>query len=153
MPEGNILVVEDDQKNRLLLKRILTMEGYTIHEAVDLKSASYILKREDIDVIICDVRLPDGNGIDFISRTKISSNYTEIILLTAFGNIQDGVQAMRNGAFDYITKGDDNEKIVPLLNRAIEKIQLEKRVERLEQQVGKRYRFENILGQSNLIKE
>jgi DNA-binding NtrC family response regulator len=77
----------------------------------------------------------------------------EIILLTAYGNIADGVQAMKNGAFDYITKGDDNEKIIPLLNRAIEKVQLQKRVERLEQQAGKRYGFESILGESILVQE
>ena len=75
----------------------------------------------------------------------------EIILLTAYGNIADGVQAIRNGAFDYITKGDDNDKIIPLLNRAIEKVQLQNRVQQLEQQVGKQYSFENILGESTAI--
>ena len=72
-------------------------------------------------------------------------------MLTAYGNIADGVQAIRNGAFDYITKGDDNDKIIPLLNRAIEKVQLQNRVQQLEQQVGKQYSFENILGESTAI--
>jgi two-component system, NtrC family, response regulator len=153
MSDRSVLLVDDEEKLRALLKRIIGLEGFNIFEANDLKAASRILERESIDVVLCDVKLPDGNGVDFVKKIKPTHPSTEIILLTAFGNISDGVQAMKNGAFDYITKGDDNEKIVPLLNRAIEKIQLEKRVERLEQQVGKRYQFENILGQSNLIKE
>jgi two-component system, NtrC family, response regulator len=75
----------------------------------------------------------------------------ETILLTAYGNIADGVAAMKNGAFDYITKGDDNDKIIPLLARAMEKVQLQKRVAMLEQEVGKQYTFEAILGNSPLI--
>jgi DNA-binding NtrC family response regulator len=74
----------------------------------------------------------------------------ETIVLTAYGNIADGVAAMKNGAFDYITKGDDNDKIIPLLARALEKVQLQKRVEQLEKQVGKRYTFDAILGNSPL---
>ena len=153
MSDRSILLVDDEEKLRALLKRIIGLEGFNIFEASDLKAASRIIERESIDVVLCDVKLPDGNGVDFVKKIKPIHPSIEIILLTAFGNISDGVQAMKNGAFDYITKGDDNEKIIPLLNRAFEKIQLEKRVERLEQQVGKRYRFENILGQSNLIKE
>ncbi|HEV3252059.1 MAG TPA: sigma-54 dependent transcriptional regulator [Puia sp.] len=153
MSDRSILLVDDEEKLRALLKRIIGLEGFNIFEANDLKVASRIIERESIDVVLCDVKLPDGNGVDFVKKIKPIYPSIEIILLTAFGNISDGVQAMKNGAFDYITKGDDNEKIIPLLNRAFEKIQLEKRVERLEQQVGKRYRFENILGQSNLIKE
>jgi two-component system, NtrC family, response regulator len=75
------------------------------------------------------------------------------VVLTAYGNIPDGIQAMKNGAFDYITKGDDNDKIIPLLMRAMEKVQLQKRIEQLEQQVGKKYSFENILGSAPLIRE
>jgi DNA-binding NtrC family response regulator len=153
MSDRSVLLVDDEEKLRALLKRIIGLEGFNIFEAHDLKAASRIIERESIDVVLCDVKLPAGNGVEFVKKIKPIYPSIEIILLTAFGNISDGVQAMKNGAFDYITKGDDNEKIIPLLNRAFEKIQLEKRVERLEQQVGKRYRFENILGQSNLIKE
>ena len=73
--------------------------------------------------------------ISYVSEVKIKYPFAEIILLTAFGNIADGVQAMKNGAFDYITKGDDNDKIIPMLNKTIEKIQLRKRIEQLEKQL------------------
>jgi DNA-binding NtrC family response regulator len=110
-----------------------------------------MLDREDIDVVLCDVKLTDGNGVDFVRETKVKFPSVEIILLTAYGNIADGVAAMKNGAFDYITKGDDNDKIIPLLARAMEKVQLQKRVAMLEQQVGKRYTWDAILGNSPLI--
>ena len=74
-------------------------------------------------------------------------------MLTAHGNIPDGVQAIKNGAFDYITKGDDNNKIIPLISRAMEKAQMNKRVEQLEKQVGKKYSFNSILGNSKAIKD
>ena len=92
-------------------------------------------------------------AVDFVHAVKQKYPLTEVVLLTAYGNIADGVQAMKNGAFDYITKGDDNDKIIPLLNRAMEKAQLQKRVGQLELQIGKKYGFESILGESPAIKE
>ena len=68
------------------------------------------------DVALCDVFLPDGNGVDLVTEMKKKSPGVEIILLTAHGNIPDGVQAIKNGAFDYITKGDDNNKIIGIDN-------------------------------------
>lgn len=150
---GNILLIDDEEKLRSLLKRIISLEGFNVFEAADLKSASKILEREPIDVVLSDVKLPDGSGVANAANIKSKYLSTEIILLTAYGNIPDGVQAMKNGAFDYIIKGDDNEKIIPLLNRAMEQVQLRKRVAQLEQQVGKRYSFDNIIGSSPRIKE
>jgi DNA-binding NtrC family response regulator len=152
MQQFSVLIIDDEEKLRNLLSRIIKLEGFNVHEASDCKSALKILDRENIGVVLCDVKLPDGNGVNFAAEIKRSFPSIEVILLTAFGNIADGVQAMKNGAFDYITKGDDNEKIIPLLNRAVEKVQLQKRVLQLEQQIGKRYAFENILGESDAIK-
>jgi two-component system NtrC family response regulator len=153
MSSGSILIVDDEEKLRTLLKRIISLEGFTIHEAANLKAANKILDKEFIDVILCDVKLPDGNGVSFTEETKKKFPLLEIILLTAYGNIADGVQAMKYGAFDYITKGDDNDKIIPLLNNALQKVQLLKKIQQLEIEVGKKYSFKNILGESALIKE
>jgi two-component system, NtrC family, response regulator len=153
MSAVNILIIDDEEKLRHLLARIIRLEGFSVQEAANLKTAAKLLEKEAIDVVLCDVKLPDGSGVDFVTAIKPKYPATEIILLTAYGNIADGVQAMKNGAFDYITKGDDNEKIIPLLNRAIEKVQLQKRIEHLEQQIGKRYGFDSILGKSVLIEE
>jgi two-component system NtrC family response regulator len=150
---GNILIIDDEEKLRNLLSRIIRLEGFTVKEAGDLKTAKKMLEKDYTEIILCDVKLPDGNGVDFVQEIKKKYPLTEVILLTAYGNIADGVQAMKNGAFDYITKGDDNEKIIPLLNRAIEKILLTNRVAQLESQFKKSYNFENILGESNGIQE
>ena len=150
---GNILLIDDEEKLRALLSRIIRLEGFTVFEAGNLKTGLKMLEKENVDVLLCDVKLPDGTGVDFVNAVKQKFPLTEIVLLTAYGNIADGVQAMKNGAFDYITKGDDNDKIIPLLNRAMEKVQLQKRIERLEQQVGKKYGFESILGESAIITE
>ena len=147
-----VLIIDDEEKLRGLLARIIRAEGFDVVEAANLKDGHKQLATKQVDVVLCDVKLPDGNGVDFLSAVKPKYPCIEIILLTAYGNIADGVQAMRNGAFDYITKGDDNDKIIPLLTRALEKAQLQKRVEQLEQQVGKRYGFDSILGEASLIK-
>ena len=87
-----------------------------------------------------------------LSIKKAAPN-VEVILLTAHGNIPDGVQAIKNGAFDYITKGDDNNKIIPLISRAMEKARMNVRLEKLEKKVGQTYSFESILGESKSLKE
>src|SRR5882757_9481076 len=153
MAPGSVLLIDDEEKLRSLLKRIIQLEGYTVTEASGLRAGLKVLEKEPIDIVLCDVKLPDGSGVDFVKELKPRFPAIEIILLTAYGNIADGVQAMKNGAFDYITKGDDNDKIVPLLSRAFERVQLQKRVVQLERQVSKRYTFDEIIGDSPLIKE
>lgn len=107
----------------------------------------------DPEVVLCDVCLPDGSGVDLVMEMKKIKPLVEIIMLTAHGNIPDGVQAIKNGAFDYITKGDDNNKIIPLLSMAMEKAKAARKVQRLEENTGKRYSFDSILGKSRSLKE
>ena len=146
-----LLIIDDEEKLRLLLARIVSLEGYTVLQAGNAQQALKILEKEEPEVILCDVKLPDANGVELLQQIKQKLPVSETILLTAYGNIADGVQAIKNGAFDYITKGDDNDKIIPLVARAFEKVQLQKRIHQLEQQVGKQYSFASILGKSNTI--
>lgn len=148
---STILIIEDEDKIRTLLARIITLEGYEVFQASDLKKGLKRLEEQDIDVVICDVKLPDGSGVDSTKVIKQKYPCLEIILLTAYGNIPDGVQAMKNGAFDYITKGDDNNKIIPLVYNASEKVALAKRVQQLERQLGDRFSFDQIIGKSKAI--
>ncbi len=148
---NKVLIIDDEEKLRSLLARLIKLEGFSVIEASTLKQAFKTISREEPDVILCDVKLPDGNGIDFIKEIKSKYPIPEIILLTAYGNIPDGIQAMKNGAFDYIVKGNDNDKIIPLLNKAIEKVELKKKVATLEKQVGKKYSFNSIIGSSPAI--
>ncbi len=148
---NKILIIDDEEKLRILLARIIGLEGFEILQAGDTKTALKKLEQTDIDVVLCDVKLPDGNGVDFSQTIKNKFPLIEIILLTAYGNIPDGVQAIKNGAFDYITKGDDNNKIIPLLYRAVEKVTLAKRVQHLEKQLSNKYSFDSIIGKSKTI--
>lgn len=149
----NILIIDDEEKLRNLLARIIRSEGFEVFEAPDLKSGFKKLEHDDIDVVLCDVKLPDGNGVDFLQKIKAAFPFTEVILLTAFGKISDGVQAMKNGAFDYIVKGDDNDKIIPLLYKALEKVQLQKKVKQLEKRISDKYSFDNIIGKSKGLEQ
>src|SRR4051812_23022827 len=150
---SRILIIDDEEKLRSLLARVIRLEGFEVAEAGNFKSALIAVEKDEPDVILCDVKLPDGNGIDFVKGLKAKHPLIEIVLLTAYGNIPDGILAMKNGAFDYIIKGDDNDKVIPLLNKAMEKVQLQKRVQQLENLVGKKYSFDSIVGQSKAIHE
>jgi DNA-binding NtrC family response regulator len=146
-----VLLIDDEEKLRNLLARIISLEGFDVIQAGDCKTALKKIESINADVIICDVKLPDGSGIELTKKLKEKQPNLEIILLTAYGNISDGVQAIKNGAFDYITKGDDNNKIIPLLYKAIEKVGLNKRVQQLEKQLEKKYSFDAIIGKSKQI--
>lgn len=148
-----ILIIDDEEKLRKLLTRIISLEGFEAIQASDCRTALKKLEQNDIDVVLCDVKLPDGNGVELAKIIKDKFQIPEIILLTAYGNILDGVQAIKNGAFDYITKGDDNNRIIPLLYRAIEKVDLAKRVQQLEKQLGDKHSFDKIIGKSKPIQK
>ena len=148
-----ILIIDDEEKLRGLLARIVKSEGFDVIEAGDLKSGFKKIEHNNIDVVLCDVRLPDGNGVDFLEKIKSSFPFIEVILLTAFGKISDGVKAMKNGAFDYIVKGDDNDKIIPLLYKAVEKVQLQNKVKQLEQRISDKYSFDTIIGKSKALEQ
>ena len=148
-----ILIIDDEEKLRTLMARIISLEGFEVIQAGDCKSGLKKLEQNSIDVVLCDVKLPDGNGVDLTTTIKQKAPHTEVILLTAYGNIPDGVQAIKNGAFDYIVKGDDNNKIIPLIHRAIEKSELTQRVSQLEAQLETKFSFEGIIGTSKPILE
>jgi len=149
---NKLLIIDDEDQIRKLLSRLLELEGYEVIQASDCRNGLKQAENHNPLIILCDVRLPDGNGVDLIEKIKKVSPLSEIIMLTAHGNIPDGVQAIKNGAFDYITKGDDNNKIIPLISRALEKALMNKRLKQLEAEVGNKYSFESILGESKQIK-
>ena len=150
---SKILIIDDEVQIRSLLARMLELEGYEVCQAGDCKAAIRQLEIQQPDVALCDVFLPDGNGVDLVLNIKKTAPNVEVILLTAHGNIPDGVQAIKNGAFDYITKGDDNNKIIPLISRAVEKAKMNVRLEKLEKKVSQLYSFDSILGESKVLKE
>ncbi|KMQ60647.1 chemotaxis protein CheY [Chryseobacterium sp. BLS98] len=146
---GNILIIDDEIKLLKLLGMILSQEDFNVKEASTARSAMTMLEQHEFDVVLCDVRLPDAFGVELVKSVKTKYPHLEIILMTAFGNITDAVQAMRNGAYDYLVKGDDNEKIIPLVYKALEKVKDNR--SKIVQKTGISKGFEQIIGTSPSI--
>lgn len=145
----HILIIDDEDPIRNLLARMVELEGYQASKAADCRSALKMLNTQRFEVVLCDVFLPDGNGVNFIFDIHRIQPDAAVILLTAHGNIPDGVQAIKNGAFDYITKGDDNRKIIPTISRAIEESEKKKG----KNDVPLTYSFQSIIGQSEGLQQ
>lgn len=148
---SKVLIIDDEAQIRSLLSRIIMLEGYEVIQAESLKQAAQLLLSHRPEVILCDVFLPDGSGVDFITQIKSKLPHSEVVMLTANGNIQDGVQAIKNGAFDYLIKGDDNNRIIPLLANAAQKVALTARLQQLESLMDQRYSFDTIIGTSRSL--
>lgn len=148
--KNTILIVDDEPTIRMLLGRILELEGYEVYQAKDRRSAISMLQKQDVQVILCDVFLPDGNGVEMIGELHALTPQAKIILLTAHGNISDGVQAIKNGAFDYIVKGDDNRKIIPLISRAMDEVKVSSHTR--PSSTPHTTSFETIIGSSSALR-
>lgn len=153
MEENKVLIIDDEENLRSLLARVIGLEGYPVSEASSAKAGLKWLEKETTSVVICDVKLPDGNGVELTSKIKSLQPWTEVIVLTAFGTIQDGVKAIKNGAFDYLIKGEHQEKLLPLVSKACEKAKLQRKVFSLEEKLSEKFGFENVLGTSQQIQQ
>lgn len=147
--QGNILIIDDEIKLLKLLGMILSQENFNVKEASTARSAMTMLEQYEFDVVLSDVRLPDAFGVDLVKSIKTKYPHLEIILMTAFGNITDAVQAMKNGAYDYLVKGDDNDKIIPLVYKSLEKAKDNK--SKIIQKSSSSKGFETIIGNSPSI--
>ena len=155
MPNGTILLIDDEAVLRQAMARTLELEGYTVLQAPDAHRGLAAL-REHADavlVVLSDVKLPDGRGLDLLPRYKTLAPLAEVVLMTAFGTIADGVRAMKEGAFDYLTKGDADEQMVVVVERAAEKAQLRRRVADLEKKVGTQYSFDAMIGRAPALEQ
>lgn len=152
---GKVLIIDDEKQILRLLSRIIGLEGYDVLQADSCKAGLKQMEKHTPEVVLCDVFLPDGSGVELVGELKKKCPLSEIILLTAHGNIPDGVRAIKNGAFDYITKGDDNPKILPLIAAAMEKATTAYRKIKKEkpESVADSYTFDTIIGQSPAIRE
>lgn len=147
----NILIVDDEAELRNLLARILELEGYRVFTSENGSSTLKKVDQEIIHVVITDVQMPGMDGIELIEKIKKQSPTTEVICLTAYGKIADGVQAMKNGAYDYLEKDSYRTKIIPLVAKAVEKSKLQFEVAHLRKKVQGEETFGSIIGNSKAI--
>lgn len=150
---SKVLIIDDEPRIRTLLEKILTLEGFDVVTAEDANSGITLAQSDNIAVIVTDVKLPDGNGIELTRKIKSTLPDIEIIVITAFGQIKDGVEAMKNGAFDYLVKGDDDDKLPLTVKRAYEKAMMRMEVKELRSRIDSKYAFSNIIGKSKKISE
>ena len=150
--QGNsILIVEDEASIRSLLAKILGLEGYTIFEASDVTAGREILRSQTIHLVLTDVNLPDANGIDFTKYIKKEYPLIEVIVLTAFCCVKDGVQAMKLVAFDYLAKGDGDERLPLVVQKAMEKAAMNRKLQEMEFRLDSKSSFAKIVGSSQPV--
>jgi len=114
-----ILVVEDKESMAAMLKETLEAEGYNVIPARDAAKGIKYLKDGKIDLVLTDLKLPDKNGIDVLKASREENHLTPVIVMTAFGSVEAAVSAMKEGAFDFITKPFDTDHLIILIKRAV----------------------------------
>lgn len=145
---STVLIIDDDPRFTRQITFALGKEGYTVRAAATAKEALSLLEEQAFDCVIIDVQLPDVSGIALTEQIKMLRSQSEIIIMTAFGTIEDGVKAMKAGAMDYSVKTSDLEHTLLLVQRACEKSALSQRVEQLVHQLGSPQAFAAIIGVS-----
>jgi DNA-binding NtrC family response regulator len=145
----DILLVDDEKSVRSTLTLFLQKEGYTVEEAINGAEGIEKAKAHFYDLVITDLKMKPLDGIEVLREVKTINPLTEVVVMTAFGTVESGVEAMRLGAYDYIQKPFDREEFLIIVAKALERKQLVKEVEQLQSELKEKYKFENIIGNSN----
>src|SRR5437762_12092562 len=147
-----ILIVDDEKHTRDGLRRLLEDE-YDTYVAEDIRGAMDVLEREQIDLLITDLRLGGEDGMQLIDRALKMPQPPICIMMTAYGSVDTAVEAMKRGAYDFVTKPLNLDKVEMLIARAIASRKMEQENRTLRQQVDERYGLENIIGESPALHE
>jgi len=149
MSEGNpILVVDDDAAHRTMLRTLMSQWGYAVFEADDGQTAIERVQERYFNLILMDVRMLKVSGIEALERIKKYNPAIPIIIMTAFSSVETAVEALKKGAYDYLTKPLDFDKLKLIIGRAVEHIQLQAENRMLKQTLGKHFDRRNIIGRS-----
>ncbi|HEX2896424.1 MAG TPA: response regulator, partial [candidate division Zixibacteria bacterium] len=149
----NILIVEDKDSMRKMLTETLTGEGHRVDSAPNGKSAMELVHNKSYDLVLTDLKMPDMDGLQVLSNVKDVDNETAVILMTAYGTIEDAVQAMKKGAFDFITKPFDTEHLSVLIGRALENRRLVAENTMLREELMSEHGISNIIGKNDKMLE
>ncbi|HET6370573.1 MAG TPA: sigma-54 dependent transcriptional regulator [Nitrospiria bacterium] len=153
MTSGNVLVVDDEKSQREILKRILESEGYGVELAGNEETALRLCREGGIDLILSDLKMPGSEGLSVLDNLlKLDPNAC-VIIMTAHGSIDSAVEAMKKGAFDYLTKPIDREALLISIRRAFERINLLRQNRLLQQQLQDRFHLSNVVGNHSRMQE
>jgi DNA-binding NtrC family response regulator len=150
--QPTILIVDDEKHTRDGLRRLLEDE-YDTYVAEDIRGAMDVLEREQIDLMITDLRLGGDDGMTLIERALKLPHPPISIMMTAYGSVDTAVEAMKRGAYDFVTKPLNLDKVEILISRALASRKMEQENRTLRQQVDERYGLENIVGESPALRE
>lgn len=148
---NSILIIEDEKIVRVSLTDALKAEGYTVLAVADGNAALLALERGDFSLVITDIRLPGAGGIQILRKSLSEAPSTPVIMMTAYGNIKDAVEAMRLGAFDYITKPFDLDEMLISVSRALDVHSITQDNIRLRKELSSHYGVPNIIGESKAM--
>lgn len=146
-----ILVVDDDDAHRTMLRTLLGGWGYEISEADDGSIAVEAVKRSPFDLVLMDIRMLKVSGIEALDQIKVFNPVIPVIIMTAFSSVETAVQALKKGAYDYLTKPLDFDKLKLTIERAMEHTQLKEENRLLKENLGKHFDRQNIIGNSTAM--
>ena len=145
MVAERILVVDDEEMNRDWLQQILDREGYQVATAADGQAALALLRQETFHVVLTDLKMPGMTGVEVIRELKALSPFTMGIIHTAYGSVETAVEAMKAGAYDYVTKPVMRDELLVVIQRALEFQRLHYENINLRKQLKAKYKFDNII--------
>ncbi len=144
-----ILIVEDDDAMRESCAKLFDLEGYETAQALSAAEAlEQIKKRNDIDIVLTDIKMPGIDGLALLREIKLLNRSLAVVLMTGYGSIKNAVEAMRHGAADYITKPFDTTELLMTIGKIVQLSGLQQEVSRLRSELRDKYRFDNIIGDS-----
>ena len=152
-PHERILVVDDEEQMRDLLVKVLERKGYQVSVCGNGVDALAFLEREPADLVVTDVRMPGLSGMEALRAIKELNPDIVVIIMTAFGSIDQAVQAVKEGAYDYINKPFKIDEMLLTIEKALEERRLRHEVSTLRQELRTRYHFENLIGKSRAMQE
>jgi len=149
---ASILVVEDDPKHGAMCARLLERKGYHARSITSGREALSLLERSGaVDLVLADLQMPEMDGIQLLSAVKDRFPHVEFIVMTGYGTVKTAVEAMQLGAAHYIQKPLDQDELNILIQRVIEKKNLEEKVDRLREELHGKYSFDNVVGRSGIM--
>lgn len=149
----SILAVDDDVNMLAMLEKFLKRAGYTVDTTPDSLKAMSLVDDKNYDIVITDIQMPRATGMDLLKRIKELQKDTMVIMITAFGSVDSAVNAMKAGAYDYVSKPFNIDEILALLERATQQRRLQREVEFLRQEVERKYSFSSIIGKSKAMQD
>jgi len=149
----NILIVEDEVNQRKLLKKVLSKEGYTVEEAGNGEEGIDLFFRENFDLVLLDRKLPDKEGVEVLRDIKKINPIIPVIIITAFANVANAVEAMKEGAFHYLTKPIDPDELTLIIKNAFDNLNLKRENIELRESLREKFQYDKIIYNSGIMED